>query len=373
MFSASRSLRVYIQYPDDQVVMPFTIRGSGIPGLSWDKGIELDHLKDNLWGIEIYNVSASKELKIEFKSLLKDQVWQLGRNFIIDDVWDKEKNEYTFYPWFITTRGTIKVFDNIYSKELNNSRSLAAYLPPKYYENPFARMKNVLFMNDGNNVFNLSCTTCCPNGCWFCEDTLTSLILNGDIQDDLIVVGIYNTPLRMEEYTYSRDPTYGGGKADLYLDFIESTVIPFVENTFRLPLQDKNADTHQHKQYSLGILGSSLGGLLSCYAGQTRPNIYDYAGCMSSSFWWNNKDFNSKILRNGTTKTRSSSAFYLDSGNEGPGKDDEAETIAVRQSMEKLGKKLNKNLFYYLDNGGSHNELFWGKRFFRPMLDFYRQ
>ena len=75
-------------------------------------------------------------------------------------------------------------------------------------------------MNDGNNVFNLSCTTCCPNGCWFCEDTLTSLILNGDIQDDLIVVGIYNTPLRMEEYTYSRDPTYGGGKADLYLDLL---------------------------------------------------------------------------------------------------------------------------------------------------------
>ena len=122
--------------------------------------------------------------------------------------------------------------------------------------------------------------------------------------------------------------------------------------------------------YKFGIC---LGGLLSCYAGQTRSNIYDYAGCMSSSFWWNNKDFNSKILRNGTTKTRSSSAFYLDSGNEGPGKDDEAETIAVRQSMEKLGKKLNKNLFYYLDNGGSHNELFWGKRFFRPMLDFYRQ
>ena len=329
LFSASRSLRIYIQYPDDQVVMPFTIRGSGIPALSWSKGIELDHLKDNLWGIEIYNVSASKELKIEFKSLLKDQVWQLGSNFIIDDVWDKEKNEYTFYPWFITTRGTIKVFDNIYSKELNNSRSLAAYLPPKYYENPFARMKNVLFMNDGNNVFNLSCTTCCPNGCWFCEDTLTALILNGDIKDDLIVVGIYNTPLRMEEYTYSRDPTYGGGKADLYLDFIESTVIPFVENTFRLPLQDKNTDTHQRKQYSLGILGSSLGGLLSCYAGQTRPNIYDYAGCMSSSFWWNNKDFNSRILRNGTTKTRSSSAFYLDSGNEGPGKDDEAETAGM--------------------------------------------
>ena len=70
---------------------------------------------------------------------------------------------------------------------------------------------------------------------------------------------------------------------------------------------------------------------------------------------------------------KSSSAFYLDSGNEGPGKDDEMETIGVRESMERLGKKINTNLFYYLDDGGSHNELFWGKRFFRPMIDFYHE
>ena len=41
--------------------------------------------------------------------------------------------------------------------------------------------------------------------------------------------------------------------------------------------------------------------------------------------------------------------------------------------MERLGKKINTNLFYYLDDGGSHNELFWGKRFFRPMIDFYHE
>ena len=140
-------------------------------------------------------------------------------------------------------------------------------------------------MNDGNNIFNVSCSTCCPNGCWFCEDTLNTLIVNGDIKDDLLVVGIYNTALRMEEYTYSKDPTYGGGKAELYLDFIESTIIPFMVKTF-------NTNHRLEASYSLGILGSSLGGLLSCYAGQTRPHVYDYAGCMSSSFWWNNKDFN---------------------------------------------------------------------------------
>ena len=44
-------IKIYIQYPDKQVIKPFTIRGEGVPGLNWDRGIELDHLDDNLWGI----------------------------------------------------------------------------------------------------------------------------------------------------------------------------------------------------------------------------------------------------------------------------------------------------------------------------------
>jgi predicted alpha/beta superfamily hydrolase len=368
-------VKIYIKYPDIKILKPFTIRGEGLPGLSWDHGLELDHLEDNLWGIEIYNITVPKGLNIQFKTLLKDQLWQQGGNFEIDII-KSGNNAFTYYPWFRATSGTIKVYDNMHSSELNNTRSVAIYLPPKYFENPFSVIKNVLLMNDGNNIFNLTCPTCCPNGCWFCGETLDELIINGIIRDDLLVAGVYNTALRMEEYTYSKDPQFGGGKADLYLDFLESTIIPFIEKTFRVQQEQQVADNPNSNvmrdKYSLGILGSSLGGLLSCYAGQTRSNVYKYAGCMSSSFWWNNKDFNSVILKNGTVKTKSSSIFYLDSGNEGPGKDDEMETISVRNSMEMLGKKLNFNLFYYLDRGGSHNELFWGKRFFHPMVDFYK-
>lgn len=37
-----------------------------------------------------------------------------------------------------------------------------------------------------------------------------------------MVVGLYNTQDRMNEYTYSYDPSEGfGGKGDKYLDFIE--------------------------------------------------------------------------------------------------------------------------------------------------------
>jgi hypothetical protein len=40
----------------------------------------------------------------------------------------------------------------------------------------------------------------------------------------IIIVGVDNTDRRMDEYTYSKDPTYGGGEGDHYLDFLEKTV-----------------------------------------------------------------------------------------------------------------------------------------------------
>jgi predicted alpha/beta superfamily hydrolase len=75
--------------------------------------------------------------------------------------------------------------------------------------------------------------------------------------------------------TDSKDPQYGGGRGDQYLDFLESTVLPLIKKTYRVQI-DSAAN--------LGILGSSLGGLISCYAGWTRSKVYGKIGCMSSSF-----------------------------------------------------------------------------------------
>jgi predicted alpha/beta superfamily hydrolase len=171
--------------------------------------------------------------------------------------------------------------------------------------------------------------------------------------------GVDNTPDRTNELTYSYDDTVkAGGKGDLYLDFIEQTVLPTVYSKFRaVPNRDR-----------LGILGSSLGGLISCYAGWTRPQVYSRAGCMSSSFWWNNEDFNNDVL---AKKGPSNVFFYLDSGNAGPSEDDMKQTLRVRDHMVGLGYTLNSTLYYYLDNGGEHNESFWRRRFHIPLSWLY--
>jgi predicted alpha/beta superfamily hydrolase len=75
-----------------------------------------------------------------------------------------------------------------------------------------------------------------------------------------------------------------------------------------------------NKGYS--IAGSSLGGLISCYAVYKRPYFFSKGICMSSSFWWNSQDFNNVILS--TNNYNSSTSLYVDSGDSGPSQDGKA-------------------------------------------------
>jgi predicted alpha/beta superfamily hydrolase len=94
---------------------------------------------------------------------------------------------------------------------------------------------------------------------------------------------------------------------------------------------------------------------------------------MSSSFWWDDENFNTNVLVQTPppAKRGLQSMFYLDSGDSGPSNDDVKQTQRVLGHMQSLGLSLNETLFYYLDQGGQHNEYFWGKRFNVPMQYLY--
>ena len=119
--------------------------------------------------------------------------------------------------------------------------------------------------------------------------------------------------------------------------------------------------------YAIG--GSSLGGLISCYATYTRPTVFPTSICMSSSFWWNSEDFNNKILSG--NKYITGLKFYLDSGDSGPSQDGKDQTTKVYQHFSTIGYKPNQALFYYLDKGGQHSEAYWGRRFNIPLMYLY--
>lgn len=347
---AAAAFKVTAHYP--HALNSIYLRGDGC-SLNWDQGVKMTSTGKDTWSID---VNCAGTGAVEMKVLVDDKVWMLGANHHANA---NTTASTEIYPWFYTYQGSLTVIEKVYSPELNNFRDVIFYLPPSYSENTLKVHKNVLVMHDGQNLF--SRATAYMGNAWMCQDTLDSTIIGGST-DEVLIVGPYNTPDRIDEYTYIYDPSEkAGGKGDLYLDWIESTLLPLTASKFRVSLQ---RDT-------LGILGSSLGGLISCYAGWTRSDVYGKVGCMSSSFWWDDNDYQKNVI---TASIPSSPlpTTYMDSGNTIGGEASCAEyTYQIYDYMIGVGYVENVDVFRYVDDGATHSETYWGPRFHIPMEDLY--
>ncbi|CAN5305045.1 alpha/beta hydrolase-fold protein [soil metagenome] len=160
------------------------------------------------------------------------------------------------------------------------TRNVTVWLPPGYDAGD-ARYP-VLYMHDGQNLFDASRT---QYGEWCVDEHLGRLIANGQVRAP-IVVGAWNTPLRLREYVPADliaalpddmrgdvQAIYGGAPlSDSYLAFLTEELKPFIDRTYRtLPGQ---ADTM--------IAGSSTGGLMSMYAVMKRSEVFGACACLST-------------------------------------------------------------------------------------------
>lgn len=214
-------------------------------------------------------------------------------------------------------------------------------------------------MHDGQNLFDRS--TAFMGNAWLCQDALDSGIVGG-LVEEVVVVGPYNTEGRGDEYTYIYDPEEEmGGDGDLYLDWIESTLLPLVSSELRVDIARDR----------LGILGSSLGGLISCYAGWTRPSVYGRVGCMSSSFWWADEDFQNNVVPL-SAPTKPVPRFYMDWGTGSVGEREcGLQTNNIQKQMVNYGFLPDIDVELYADSGATHSESYWGPRFHLPLEFLY--
>ena len=252
------------------------------------------------------------------------------------------------YPFFGAPFGKLVIVDAFGAPQLGNSRKLRVYLPASYAENT-AKRYPVLYMHDGQNLFDAK--TAAYGVEWGIDETVNRLVATG-VMDEVIVVGIDNTPERIPEYTPCCDPKYGGGKLDAYSAFITDTLKPYVDKTWRtLPGKEHSA-----------IMGSSLGGIASLHIAQRKPEVFAKAGGVSSSLWWNKRAMVDKPAPRVPVK------FYLDAGARDDGLE---ETTLMRDAMLKQGYKLGEDLFYFADPAGSHNEKSWAARVEKPLAWFF--
>lgn len=169
-----------------------------------------------------------------------------------------------------TVVGDIRVARAVHSPQLDNQRAILVYLPPTYENRPDHHYP-VVYMQDGQNLFDAATSFA---GEWGVDDTMETL--SQDEHLEAIVIGIPNMgKRRMAEYNPFPDHRPGDSAGNQYLSFIVNTLKPTIDRDFR---------TLPGKRYT-GIMGSSMGGLISLYAFFRYPNIFGFAGVMSPSLW----------------------------------------------------------------------------------------
>ena len=248
--------------------------------------------------------------------------------------------------------GQLHKHEQFRSRFLRNQRDLIVYVPPGYDEQPQRRFP-VLYLHDGQNLFDRA--TAFGGQDWNVHGAADYLIQSGAIEP-LIIVGIYNTgKSRIYEYTPTKVPKLGGGRADRYVKFLIQEVMPFVNQQYRaLP-----------EPSQIGIGGSSLGGLVSLYIGLKYPQTFGKIAALSPSVWWNQR----VILRlAAASDPHPRPRIWLDIGTrEGPKIVPDVEQF--RDLLLKKGWREGQDLHYERVEGAEHNEAAWSQRV-GPFLQF---
>lgn len=240
--------------------------------------------------------------------------------------------------------GTLHVLPSVHSEELGNDRDVYVYLPPDY-DNEVRRYP-VVYMQDGQNLFDTGTSFA---GSWHVENAVNTA---ARLDLPAIVVGVPNAGAeRILEYSPFADARFGIGWGDRYLEFLTGTLKPMIDQRYRT-LRDR-ADT--------GIAGSSMGALISLYAGFRRSDAFGFAGVLSPSLWFANASIFPVIeeaLERGGERPR----IYLDVGCY-EGQSTLANARRMRNLLVSHGYQYGVDLRWVEDPGGTHHEAAWARRF----------
>jgi predicted alpha/beta superfamily hydrolase len=234
------------------------------------------------------------------------------------------------------TLGSVTEF-NIHAPQLGRDKTIWVYLPYNY--NDTTTRFPVIYMHDGQHVFDHAES---PKREWHVEDKLN------DLHSQAIIIGIeHGGPnRRIDEMTPYKNEKYGGGHADDYLDFIVSTLKPYVDENYRTLTEKENTT----------IFGSSVGGLISFYALLKFPNVFGNAGVFSPSFWFSHEIF--ELME--TVEHIDGRIYFMAGDHESMGMVpdiDHMEELVLQRVNDK--KQVHKKIVH----NGRHNELLWQREF----------
>ena len=217
-----------------------------------------------------------------------------------------------------------------------DQRTLRIYLPPGYDDSQ--QRYPVMYMHDAQNLFDESTAYA---GEWQVDESLDKLASQGL---KLIVVGIdHGEQQRLLELSPWTNARFGQARGEDYADFIVNSVKPWVDAEFR---------TLAGREHT-GVMGSSMGGLMSHYLLLNYPQTFSKAGIFSPSYWYSD---DVKAFTLSHLPKQDSRLFMLVGGMEGDTM--QGDMLAMYQQLLAYGQSpLQIRAVVQAD--AQHNEAFW--------------
>ena len=259
---------------------------------------------------------------------------------VIQDYVPRWKENGLFYnPSFLPEKVVISVEFEI--PQLIKTRRIAALLPHDYHTSD--HRYPVLYLQDGQNLYD----EYAPFGNWGVDKKMAVLAELG--MGDLIIIAIdHAEEARIAEFTPSMKTRLGRGDGKKYARFLADTLKPYVDKAFRTLPNRENT----------GMGGSSMGALISIYAGLMYPEVYGKLMVFSPSLWVApNIHFNLMSLE----ETNPLKIYLYGGGAEGKYMLPNMQGFVAMLEQQKGDTNIDVNLS--VDPQGKHNEARWGEEF----------
>jgi metallo-beta-lactamase class B len=312
-------------------------------------------IKDMAAGVYAFKFTRGGFDKVETTSDgrdINDRVLEVKEDVSQEFTISGWKDDYPDVPKRYTASPQVHILDTAFNMpQLNRKRRIWLYLPKGYATS--SKTYPVLYMQDGQNLFNEQTAAFGEWGVDECMDTLQP-----KLGKECIIVGIdHGGDNRMTEYNPYDNTKYGKGEGKQYVDFIANTLKPFIDNKYRTKKSVENTF----------IAGSSMGGLISWYAIIQYPDIFGAAGIFSPSFWIAGQAFADAEKFTTAQMPR----FYLYAGKKETG-DVDGKPANMVENVDKMDAILEKKQRYSIrkitNPLGQHNEKYWRQEF----ADFYK-
>ncbi len=284
------------------------------------------------------------------------------------------------YPHFYETKGSLDIrwsqfHSTIHPCPCGTDRPIEVYLPPTYIENTTAHFP-VFYMMDSQIAFGTSTVAQMAFGDMLVDEAIDDAATSGAFPE-VIVVGVrsllkpgldVNTIMEWRNYeltptSWAGDPTgqvtaetSGGGTT--FLDMLVSEL---------KPLADKELRTKPERENTY-ISGSSLGGLMSLYAGVWHGDVFGGIVSFSGSAFWDDEKIVQMVEASsapGAIEKRTSRVYASVGDSEDPNNNEDTLMLPANKRLfeayKKAGYVEGETLKTEIVKGGKHHGDTWSK------------